>query len=144
MAAKVGGDSDDVIGDINVVPLVDIMLVLVIILMVSAEFTKYRTVPVQLPKVNAVAMKREPAKIVITVNPEQQIFWNDKEVKDPSTLPARLSSAKKAQPNVAVILRAEGDTKYESLLTVLDEVKLAGISKVGLAVDSNKKKKQRG
>ena len=68
MAAKVGNDSgDEVIGDINVVPLVDIMLVLVIILMVTAEFTKYRTVPIQLPKVNAVAMKREPHKVAITI-----------------------------------------------------------------------------
>ncbi|MCB1147676.1 MAG: biopolymer transporter ExbD [Leptospiraceae bacterium] len=140
MAAKVGGDNDDeVIGDINVVPLVDIMLVLVIILMVTAEFTKYRTVPVQLPKVNASTMKREPHKIALTFK-DQKLFWNDKEIKDVSTLPARLSAAKKAQPEVAVILRAEGKTMYQDMLPVLDEVKLAGISKVGLAVDSNKKR----
>ncbi|MCX7633260.1 MAG: biopolymer transporter ExbD, partial [Turneriella sp.] len=78
MAAKVGNDSgDEVIGDINVVPLVDIMLVLVIILMVTAEFTKYRTVPIQLPKVNAVAMKREPHKIAITIKPNGKVYIGD-------------------------------------------------------------------
>jgi biopolymer transport protein ExbD len=142
MAAKVGNDSgDEVIGDINVVPLVDIMLVLVIILMVTAEFTKYRTVPIQLPKVNAVAMKREPHKIAITIKPNGKVYIGDKEVKDLAELSPRLVAAKKAQPDVAVILRMEKDTKYSDMLKVLDDVKLAGISKVGLAVDSAKKGK---
>jgi len=142
MAAKVGNDSgDEVIGDINVVPLVDIMLVLVIILMVTAEFTKYRTVPIQLPKVNAVAMKREPHKVAITIKPNGKVFIGDKEVKDLAELGPRLVSAKKAQPDVAVILRMEKDTKYSDMLKVLDDVKLSGISKVGLAVDSAKKGK---
>jgi biopolymer transport protein ExbD len=142
MAAKVGNDSsDEVIGDINVVPLVDIMLVLVIILMVTAEFTKYRTVPIQLPKVNAVAMKREPHKVAITIKPNGKVYIGDKEVKDLAELSPRLVAAKKAQPDVAVILRMEKDTKYSDMLKVLDDVKLAGISKVGLAVDSAKKGK---
>lgn len=141
MAAKVSDSgSDEVIGDINVVPLVDIMLVLVIILMVTAEFTKYRTVPIQLPKVNAVAMKREPHKVAITIKPNGAVYWNDKEVKDLGTLPPRLQAAKKAQPDVAVILRMEKDTRYAEMLRVLDDVKMAGISKVGLAVDSAKKR----
>ncbi|HMV37177.1 MAG TPA: biopolymer transporter ExbD [Turneriella sp.] len=142
MAAKVGNDSgDEVIGDINVVPLVDIMLVLVIILMVTAEFTKYRTVPIQLPKVNAVAMKREPHKVAITIKPNGKVYLGDKEIKDLAELGPRLVSAKKAQPDVAVILRMEKDTKYSDMLKVLDDVKLSGISKVGLAVDSAKKGK---
>jgi biopolymer transport protein ExbD len=142
MAAKVGNDSgDEVIGDINVVPLVDIMLVLVIILMVTAEFTKYRTVPIQLPKVNAVAMKREPHKVAITIKPDGKVYLGDKPVKDLSELGPRLTAAKKAQPDVAVILRMEKDTKYSDMLKVLDDVKLSGISKVGLAVDSAKKGK---
>ncbi len=142
MAAKVGNDSaDEVIGDINVVPLVDIMLVLVIILMVTAEFTKYRTVPIQLPKVNAVAMKREPHKVAITIKPNGKVYLGDKEVKDLAELQPRLTAAKKAQPDVAVILRMEKDTKYSDMLKVLDDVKLSGISKVGLAVDSAKKGK---
>ena len=142
MAAKVGNDSgDEVIGDINVVPLVDIMLVLVIILMVTAEFTKYRTVPIHLPKLNAVAMKREPHKVAITIKPNGKVYLGDKEIKDLAELGPRLVSAKKAQPDVAVILRMEKDTKYSDMLKVLDDVKLSGISKVGLAVDSAKKGK---
>jgi biopolymer transport protein ExbD len=115
------------------------MLVLVIILMVTAEFTKYKTVPIALPKVDAAAMKQEPKKISLTIKPSGELFWNDKQVKEMDTLPARLSAAQKAEPEVAVILRAEGKTEYSKLLEILDEVKIAGISKVGLAVDTKSK-----
>ncbi len=141
MAAKTGGDGGDgAIGDINVVPLVDIMLVLVIILMVTAEFTKYRTVPVQLPKVNAAAMKQEPQKIALTIKKGGQVYFNDKPVKDLAELPVRLKAAKQAQPQVVAIVRAEDDIPYNQVIKVLDEVKLAGIAKVGLAVDAAKPK----
>jgi biopolymer transport protein ExbD len=98
-------------------------------------------VPIQLPKVNAVAMKREPHKVAITIKPNGKVYLGDKEVKDLAELSPRLVAAKKAQPDVAVILRMEKDTKYSEMLKVLDDVKLAGISKVGLAVDSAKKGK---
>ncbi len=135
-------ENENGISGINVTPLVDIMLVLVIIIMVTAEFTKYRTVPVSLPKVNAAAIKREPHKVALTIKPNGDLFWNDKKVKDIKTLPGQLSTAKKIHPDIAVILRAEGKTEYQQLLSILDEVKIAGISKVGLAVDSAKKTKK--
>ena len=141
MAAKAGGDSDT-ISDINVTPLVDIMLVLVIILMISAEFTKYKTIPIKLPNVNAAAVKKEPQRVVLTVKPDGSVYWAKKKIKDLSTLPGRLKKKKKSSPDVALILRAESKTEYGTLLGVLDEVKLAGISKVGLAVDSNKKNRR--
>jgi len=137
--ARSSSSNDEEINGINVTPLVDIMLVLVIILMVTAEFTKYRTVPVQLPKVNASAMKREPQKISLTIKKDLSVWWNDKQIKDLKTLPQRLKAAKALQSELAVILRAEGKTEYEAVLKLLDEVKLAGISKVGLAVDSGKR-----
>ncbi len=127
------------ISGINVTPLVDIMLVLVIILMVTAEFTKYRTIPIALPKVNAAAIKREPHKVALTVKNNGDVYWNDRRIENIKTLPLQLKTASKVHPDIAVILRAEGDIKYQVLLDLLDEVKLAGIAKVGLAVDSTKK-----
>jgi biopolymer transport protein ExbD len=136
-------EGEDGISGINVTPLVDIMLVLVIILMVTAEFTKYRTVPIALPKVNAAAMKREPHKVALTIKDKNKIYWNDELIKKVDALPARLKAVKQVHPDVAVILRAEGKTPYEKLLNLLDRVKVAGISKVGLAVDADKKGKKK-
>jgi len=140
MAGAASGNETEISG-INITPLVDIMLVLVIILMVTAEFTKYRTVPVALPKVNAAAIKKEPHKIALTVYTNGDVFWNDRKIDDLQKLPAMLKTAKKIHPDVAVIMRAEGKIEYQSLLNILDEVKTAGIAKVGLAVDSTKKGK---
>lgn len=140
MAAKVGGEGGEgPISDINVIPLVDIMLVLIIILMVTAEFTKYRTVPVQLPKINAAAIKQEPQKIALTIKKSGEIYFNDKSIKNFQELPAMLKAAKEAQPQVVAILRAEDEVPYSQVVKVLDEVKLAGIAKVGLAVDVAKR-----
>ncbi|MDY6932915.1 MAG: biopolymer transporter ExbD [Spirochaetota bacterium] len=141
MAGNSSSGNETEISGINVTPLVDIMLVLVIIIMVTAEFTKYRTVPIALPKVNAAAIKREPHKIALTIKPNGEVYWNDKKIDKLDTLPVQLKTAKRLHPDTAVILRAEGKTEYQQLLNLLDEVKLAGISKVGLAVDSNKKKR---
>lgn len=127
------------IGDINVVPLVDIMLVLVIILMVSAEFTKYRTVNVQLPKINAAAVQSEPVKVTLTLKPNGSLYWDNTPITDINSLQELLSNEKANKPGLAVIMRAEGDTNYRAVLDILDKVKLAGISKVGLAVDDAKR-----
>ena len=131
-------DNESEISGINVTPLVDIMLVLVIILMVTAEFTRYKVVPVQLPKVNAAVSKREPQKLNLTVKPDNSVWWDDKPVTDKEAFKDRLSSLKKSKPDIAVISRAEGNTSYKQILEVLDQVKTAGISKVGLAVDAEK------
>lgn len=139
MAGNTSSGNENEISGINVTPLVDIMLVLVIIIMVTAEFTKYRTVPIALPKVNAAAIKREPHKIALTLKPNGDVYWNDKRVEQLQSLPIQLKTAKRIHPDTAVILRAEGKTEYQNILNLLDEVKLAGISKVGLAVDSAKK-----
>jgi len=145
MAASSGGGDDELIGSINVTPLVDIMLVLVIILMVTAEFTKYRTVNVALPKMEAAAMKTEPKKVNVTVKALEEgagyeVYINDKKIEQVETIVPSLKAMKVAQPEMVVILRAEGATDYKQIITVLDQVKLAGIAKVGLAVDFEKPK----
>ncbi len=126
------------ISDINVTPLVDIMLVLVIILMVTAEFTRYKTIPVNLPKVNAAAVKSEPHRLTVTIKKTGDLFIQDKPALSLDDVFDQVKAAKETYPDLAVILRAEGDHPYRKVLTVLDKIKAAGASKVGLAVDADK------
>ncbi len=135
MGMSSGGDDSGSISDINVTPLVDIMLVLVIILMVTAEFTKYKTVNIALPKIKAVAVKQEPHKVILTVKIDGRVFWGDKVMDDIELLPERLKQEKTRYSNISVILRAESKTEYHKLMDVLDSVKSAGIAKVGLAAE---------
>lgn len=138
MAATNKGNGTGPISDINVTPLVDIMLVLVIILMVTAEFTKYKTIPVALPKVNAAAVKTEPHRLTITVKKSGELYVQDKPVGGLEDIFDQVKAAKEAYPDLAVILRAEGEHPYRKILAVLDKVKAAGASKVGLAVEADK------
>jgi biopolymer transport protein TolR len=126
------------ISDINVTPLVDIMLVLVIILMVTAEFTRYKTIPVSLPKVNAAAVKAEPHRVTVTIKKNGDLFVQDKPAARLDDIFDQIKSAKETYPDLAVIVRAEGDHPYRKVLTVLDKIKAAGASKVGLAVEADK------
>jgi biopolymer transport protein ExbD len=137
MAGSTKGNGSGPISDINVTPLVDIMLVLVIILMVTAEFTRYKTIPVALPKVNAAAVKTEPHRLTVTIKKTGELFVQDQ----PATLDdvyGQVKAAKDTYPDLAVIVRAEGDHPYRKVLTVLDKIKSAGASKVGLAVEAEK------
>ena len=131
-------NDDQVISDINVTPLVDIMLVLVIILMVTAEFTRYKTIPVNLPKVNAAAVKQEPHRLTVTIKKDGSLFVQDKAVASLEDIFDQVKSAKSTFPDLAVILRAEGDHPYKKVLVVLEKIKSAGASKVGLAVEADK------
>lgn len=134
MAASSGGDDGEING-INVTPLVDIMLVLVIILFVGAEFKKHKLTYVKLPKIKAAIAKKEPEKISITVDKDNNIFWEKNKLDDPMTITTRLKSIKETKPDVSVVLRSDGETSYQNVVDVLDLIKNSGISKIGLAVE---------
>ena len=138
MAGSTKNSGSGPISDINVTPLVDIMLVLVIILMVTAEFTRYKTIPVALPKVNAAAVKNEPHRLTVTLRKTGEIFVQDKPALTLDDVYDQVKAAKETFPDLAVIVRAEGDHPYKKVLAVLDKIKAAGASKVGLAVDADK------
>jgi len=121
---------------INITPLVDIMLVLVIILMVTAEFTRYKTVSVNLPKINAAAQQREPVKVTVTLKPDKTIYIDNRRVASASELNEQLKNIRGARTDFAVILRAESATQYGDLLKLLDGIKSSGISRIGLAVEA--------
>lgn len=138
MAGSSKNNSSGPISDINVTPLVDIMLVLVIILMVTAEFTRYKSIPVSLPKVNAAAVKNEPHRVTVTIKKTGELFIQDKLTNGLDDVFDQIKAAKENWPDLAVILRAEGDHPYKKVLVVLEKIKAAGASKVGLAVDADK------
>lgn len=138
MAGSTKSSGSAPISDINVTPLVDIMLVLVIILMVTAEFTRYKTIPVALPKVNAAAVKNEPHRLTVTVKKTGDLFVQDKAATNLDDIYDQVKAAKATYPDLAVIVRAEGDHPYRKVLAVLDKIKAAGASKVGLAVEADK------
>ena len=120
------------LAEINVVPLVDVVLVLLVIFMVTAPML-YRGIDIQLPKSASNTIKAEE-RLVLTIERDQKLYLD----KDPVTLaqlPLRLEAAKSRASEVSVYLRADREVPYGSVVRVMDEVKRAGIEKLGMVTE---------
>lgn len=117
------------IDQINVIPLVDVMLVLLVIVLTTATFISTGQIPVNLAKAKAVG-DRKDVPLVITLTPEGDLFLNNAPVAD-GGLPAALRSESR---DSAVVVRADKATLLERFVAVVDEVRGLGFQQVSLEV----------
>jgi biopolymer transport protein ExbD len=117
------------IDQINVIPLVDVMLVLLVIVLTTATFISTGQIPVNLAKAKAVG-DRKDVPVVITLTAEGGLFFNDNPVPE-----GGLPSALIAQPREsAVVVRADKVTMLEKFVAVVDEIRSLGFQQVSLEV----------
>lgn len=120
---------DRELNQINVIPLVDVMLVLLVIVLTTATFISTGQIPVNLAKAREVG-DRKDVPIVITLTSEGKLFLNDRPVAD-GELPAALTSQPRES---AVVVRADKVTLLERFVAVVDEVRSLGFQQVSLEV----------
>ncbi len=118
------------IAEINVVPMVDIMLVLLVIFMVTAPLMQ-QGIQIDLPKANAQSMAEVPEQITLIVNKQQKILMNDNTLA-PGSLRARLEAITQVNPNVEVFIQADAAVPYGFIARLMAEVKQAKVNRVGL------------
>ncbi len=119
--------------DINVTPLVDVILVLLIIFMVTAPMMT-QGVDVDLPQTTSRPMESQEERLVITINAKKEIFVN-KEKVDPLLLRRHLERSTAAKLNREVLLRADRSVPYGFVVQTMAEIKNAGIEKLGMVTD---------
>ena len=123
------------ISEINMVPFIDVMLVLLIIFMVSAPLIT--TGVVDLPSMGK-AKQRPPSVIEIVVGTDEHLKIRiDKADPEPTTFPdlaARVSELQAGRSDVPVVIAADKAVRYESVVKVMDILQRAGVQRVGLAV----------
>ena len=123
--------------DINVTPLVDVMLVLLIIFMITAPMLNNAGVEVDLPRSESPPLPMEEEdQLVLSMDATRQVYINDSDT--PFTLDEllpRLRAIAEANPNRPVFLRADGSLAYRDVVGLLDLAKRAGMPKVGLVFD---------
>lgn len=134
MAGKIGGGDDDVLADINVTPLVDIMLVLLIIFMLTneevSEKMKKPAIEVDLPKAASAEVKpSKPLSVVITK--DGALFLNGDAV-DEAGLKARVAAAVKEAPAIEAVVSADRRVTHGSVVHVIDAVRLLGVEHVAI------------
>ena len=125
--------------DINVTPMVDVMLVLLVIFILAAPmFTG--SVQLELPKAQAPATPPAPAATVtLSIDGKGKIFWNNDPVA-PDALTARLVEASRLDPQPELQLRADKDTRYEVVAQVMAAAQSNGLTKLGFVTDPKEKK----
>src|SRR3954463_13015470 len=117
MAMNVGQADDgeeEVIANINTTPLVDVMLVLLIIFLITIPAI-IQQIPVALPKERNVPTQTKPENVVIAVNRDGDVFWNMEYMKDSRVLFEKLKKVAVLVPQPEVHIRADEDTRYESV-----------------------------
>lgn len=115
--------------EINMVPLIDVMLVLLIVFMITAPLLTH-SVKIDLPKASSQATNQKPETVTLAMDGDGKLYWNDQPVER-SEIPARLDEAAKQDPQPELHLRADRDTRYEVLATIMAEARNAGIAKMG-------------
>lgn len=128
-----GSDDSNLVTGINVTPLVDITLVLLIIFMVTATFVSEQALKVHLPKVVKEEKAPEPA-LTVSLDSDGELKFNRKDI-DLAGLTQQMTVETSVNPEVKVILKADKDIHYENLARVLDAIKMGGVQKVALAMD---------
>jgi len=136
MAMQVGnsGEEQTVMNNINTTPLVDVMLVLLIIFLITIPVIN-KTVKVELPKAVNIPTQTKPENITVAVDKEGAIYWNDRRVPNQSDLLANIKSAAVIKPQPEVHIRADKDSKFESVGRVLYAIQRGGIVKVGFLTE---------
>jgi biopolymer transport protein ExbD len=124
-------DSDDIVADINMTPLIDIMLVLLIIFMVSSSAAIESGLDVSLPETNSVSDKTD-AILVVSLSKTGEIAIQGSMVK-PEELKEKIAAGLVELKTESVILEGDGETSLSKAMEVMDTAKLAGAKNFSIA-----------
>jgi len=123
------GDTNEPMSEMNVIPLVDVMLVLLVIFIVTAPVITH-SVHLELPRANSAPNEQTIASITLALDAAGRLYWNNVPL-DEATLFGRLQEAVAANPELAVYLRADRDTRYELLARIMADARRAGVARLG-------------
>ena len=130
-----GEDSYAPLAEINVTPMVDVMLVLLVIFMVAAPLLSVG-VPLDLPKSKAAVITHPKKPIILSLDKEGEIFLGDDQVA-PDDLEARLAALAAEDPSRVVYVRGDRSVTYAELMHTLGLVNSAGFGKVSLVAQAD-------
>jgi len=133
-----GDDNSEIVAEINITPLTDIFLVLLIIFMITSSAMIESGGKVNLPK--AVATQSESRGTTVTLTPKKEIFVNQKKVNDES-LEAALQEALKSSADKTVILRGDKDVLLGETVRIMSIIKRAGASEIAIAAEAERQKR---
>jgi biopolymer transport protein TolR len=137
MAMDLGGAKGGVKSDINVTPLVDVMLVLLIIMMLVAPMLQ-QGVAVRLPTAaNTVDKPETQEQTVLAISKDKSFYLNAKPVTE-GEMTTRLNEILENKKEKVVLIKADEEVEYSAVMTVMDQLRNAGIEDIGLITERKK------
>jgi biopolymer transport protein ExbD len=134
MAMSSGNSEGEVLSDINVTPLVDVMLVLLIIFIITVPVA-LKEIKVTLPKASNLPTQTKPEDVSITVDKSGAIYWNTKLLANQEALKSELRVAARQDPQPEVHIRGDSDARYMYVGQVLVAAQQIGIRKVAFLTE---------
>ena len=131
----IGEDDSPPMAEINMTPLVDVMLVLLIVFMITIPVMQH-AVKVDLPQASSQRNDIKPESINLSIAANGQVFWNSSPI-DLNTLAIYAQTAAKKSPQPEVQLKADKNVRYESVAQVLSTAKRSGLTKIGFVTEPN-------
>ena len=133
MAFGTQDDNDEVMNEINMTPLVDIMLVLLIIFIITIPVMKH-AVNIELPRASNQPQDAKPQTIRLTVDAEGKYFWNDEAV-DEAKLNSLLQAEAQKKPQAPLHIRGDRAVRYERVAQAMAAAQLAGMTQIGFITE---------
>ena len=131
MALAERAPDDELITGINVTPLVDITLVLLIIVMVTATWVVSKTIPLDVPP--SATSESTPTTLAVSVDREGRTYLDARPVDDVE-LRARIAAAHRSDPQARAIVAADGSTSHRAVVRVIDLLRQEGVTRLAIHV----------
>ena len=134
MAFQLGEDNDAGMTEMNLIPLIDIMLVLMIIFLVTATVAN-PSIPLTLPKTTADIVDPPPKAITVSINANGEVAW-DNQVISLEELQTRFNEAGELETKPTVQLRADKESRYDMVAQVMSRASEAGLADIAFVSDN--------
>ena len=135
MAGTAGARRGPIVG-INVTPMVDVVLVLLVIMMVSATYIVAQSLKVELPK-TATSDDAPPETASVTLTKEGKTLFNEEEIAEPALI-EKLHGVHERNPELSLVVSADQEVHHGAVVHIIDVAKVEGISKFAIHVERSK------
>lgn len=121
--------------EINLIPLIDLLLVILIFLMVSTTYSRFSELKINLPAAKGEASKVAPVQITVAVAASGEMMVNEHKLsaKDKAALVTQLKTLSAGKTNVMVVVDADGKATHQSVVTVMEAAREAGLTQLAFA-----------
>ena len=133
MAIGTQNDNDDVMAEINMIPFIDVMLVLLIIFIITVPVIKH-AVNIELPQASVNKVQDKPENVRLSVDAQGQYFWNDQRVDD-ADFAQRLAAVAAQEPQPELHIRGDKAVRYERVAQAMASAQRAGVRKIGFITE---------